>query len=336
VSRIQIFDHFGTKIDEVQADADRTWKISDYGRCQFILSTYDDKCTEENLEYGNYVYIDHDTLPAWGGIIYTPREWGKHTVTVTAYSGEFIFKLRRAEAITTETASPGNLFSIILDKANAEGDTRIKEGDIYTDGATLRWKLNVLKFYDEIKRLSDETKNEWRLRAKLSNGQIRFLADWSKKLGIVRNYELKETHNIETNDRIIIEQGDIANDVLGIGNGATQISKTNIVRIDDTSLGKYGLMQFARTFQQGEYGSVEVGTESTLEDMKEPSKVFSLSVLDVGDTWDNVDLGDTLKLYMSNIGFRKGTLGINTDVRITGMTYLENEGKLELVCEEVK
>jgi hypothetical protein len=334
MSRIQLFNHFGTKVAELKANADRTWKLSDYGRCIFEIPIIHPKCKEEYLQFGNFVYIEHSKLPPWGGVIDTPREWNRNTVAITAYSSEYIFKFRRSVSIQTLRLDPSAIFSQIVDSANSEGDTRIQKNSIVSGGEVVKWELNILKYYDEVKRLASETENEFHLIPQVTGGQIWFLADWSDHIGVVRNYQLKEGLNIEATNNVIVEDGTIVNDMLGIGYGLTQESKKNHVITDEDSHGKYGLRQDSKTFQQDEYSSIEAGTQAALNESKNPSKTFGLSALDKGETWRNIDIGDTLALRMAYSGFMDNGIGMETDVRITGMTYVESDNKLELVCEE--
>lgn len=337
MSRIQIFDHFGYRIAEFNANASRTWKVSDYGRCAFEIPIINPKCTQANLQFGNFVYIEHPRLPPWGGVIDVPRKWNKHTVLVYAYSGEYIFKFRRVEAINTVTLSPGEIFNQIIDLANREGDTRITKGSIFTDDEAVRWELNLLKIYDEIVRLAEDTDNEWKVKPELeSGGQIQFKAYWNKELGVNTNYLLKEGLNIEAEDDIISEDGEIANDIYGIGPGAAQTSRNNVNLLDIDSIGTYGLRQSSVSFQEGEYSSVEIGTKAMLKKKKNPSKTFSLTATDYIETWNNMDIGNTFLLQMSNVGFQNNSFGVNTQVRVTGMTYDEENEKLNLNCEEVE
>jgi len=335
VSLVQTFGLDGIKTAEIETDCSRTWKINDYGRCQFTLSIRDPKCTLEHLQFGNYILVEHEKLPAWGGVIDTPREWGRNVVQITGYSAEKIFEWRRVAAVTKITATPGKIFKEIIRKANIQGNTRISAGEnIITKGKAVAWEFNLLNVYDEIIRLAEDTDDEWRIVPKAKNGAITFDAQWAPRLGEVRNYLLKETHNIEADNNVLVEQGQIANDVYGIGNGASDESKETARLTDDDSIAKYGLRQYAKTFQQDEYSSIKKGVRATINQMKEPKRTFSLSALDVGDTWLNIDVGDTLQLQMSNVGFLDDSFGLVTDVRIKGMTFLEDEGKLELVAEE--
>lgn len=327
----------GVKLAEISADCSRTWKLSDYGRCQFTIPTRDAKCTLENLQFGNFIYVDHEKLPAWGGVIDTPREWGQNIVTVTGYSGEYIYKWRRIEAIEKLIRTPGKIFSLIINRANRQGNTRIKKGDVDESGETITQELNLLNCYDEIIRLSEEAGCEWMVMPEQQRGSIEFSANFRKQFDIdqtMRNFMLKEGHNIEANDTIMVEQGDIANDVQAIGQGASGESKPTHIATDDESIGKYGLRQHSESFQQDEYSTIWKAARSTLNKMKEPQKTFSLSALDVGDTWQFMILGNVLRLQMSNVGFTSEGLGLETKVRIIGMTYLEDSGKLDLVAEE--
>jgi hypothetical protein len=335
MSRVQLFDHFGIKVAELDINASRTWKIGEYGRGVFELPVNHLKCTEENLQFGNLIYIDHPKLPPWGGVIDVPREWNRNTVTINAYSAEYILKFRRDDSINELTNTPGNIFNYIINVANRNGDTRIKKDYTLSEEESIAWELNLLDMYDEVTRLAEDTENEWILVPRVVDGELEFLAQWAKELGVETNFLLKEGFNIESGNAIISESGEIANDILGTGTGTTKANKPKVTTKDQTSIKNYGLRQTSLTINEKEYQAVAIATKAELSNKKNPQKTFSLVALDIGDTWKNINLGNKMYLQMRNVGFQHGALGLDTEIRITGMTYQEDENKLELNCEEI-
>ncbi len=335
MSSIQLFNRFGTKIAELNANASRTWKIGGYGRCLFEIPTNHAKCTEENLQFGNLIYIEHPKLPVWGGVIDVPREWNRNTITISAYSAEYLFKFRSEENTNKLSLSPGNIFQYILDASNRSADLRVRTGSIYVKDEAINWELNLLDYYDEIVRLAEDTDNEWSLTPKISNRELEFDAQWAEQLGTDTTYALIEGLNLETGSSIISENGEISNDILGIGSGANNKAKEKVHLSDETSIGRYGLRQTSISFGEDEYASVDIGTRTELKKRKNPSKMFSLVALDHGNTWKYISLGNTFPLHMANVGFQHNGLGMDTTIRILGMTYQEEENKLELNCEEI-
>lgn len=335
MSRVQLFDHFGIKVAELDINASRTWKIGSYARCMFEIPVNHLKCTEENLQFGNLIYIDHPKLPPWGGVIDVPREWGGNTVTINAYSAEYILKFRRDESINKLSLPPGGIFNYIINVANRNGDTRIKKDYTLSEEESIAWELNLLDMYDEVTRLAEDTENEWILVPRVVDGELEFLAQWAKELGVETNFLLKEGFNIEDGNAIISESGEIANDILGIGSGTTETNKPRINVKDSISIKNYGLRQTSITINEKEYQAVEIATKAELSKKKNPQKTFSLVALDIGDTWENINLGNRHYLQMRTTGFQNNALGLDTEVRVIGMTYHEDENKLELNCEEI-
>ena len=74
-SRMSIYDKSGIYLTEIDADIDRTWKINDYGKATFTISKEDVKAVYEYIRFGNLIYIEHNKLPAWAGVIDPPRDW---------------------------------------------------------------------------------------------------------------------------------------------------------------------------------------------------------------------------------------------------------------------
>ena len=72
-TRITLFNNSGEKLAEIDANVSRSWKLNEDGAGTFTMSTQDTKAIIDYLEFGNFVYMEHDKLPIWGGMIDTPR-----------------------------------------------------------------------------------------------------------------------------------------------------------------------------------------------------------------------------------------------------------------------
>jgi hypothetical protein len=337
MSRILIFDRSGTAITELKADCPRSWALNEYGRAQFTLSTSDPKCILENIQFGNFIYVEHPKLTAWAGVIDTPREWGAFKVTVNAYSPEKILEWRIGQTGSQKVNEvTGTTITRILDIANQSGDTLISQGDIYLGGQSKQEQINLTSLRDELRRLLDDSGYEFTIDPVYTGGKLRFKANVLPKAGRVLDKSLTEGFNIEANDSPLTEQGVIANDVMGYTDSATWNSKTTYTANDADSQSKYGIRQSTISFLgQNQTAGLETGTKAELASKKNPRKTFNLAALDVGDTYSWMQLGNTVYLRMHSVGFYGSSKGVSTKVRIIGYGFDESEGKVSLVCDEV-
>ena len=146
--RISIWGKGGMKLCEVDATFHCLWAMAPIiGTAYFTLSTNDPKCTQENLQFGNYVLFEHQELGNWAGFItpHNQRRWsGDRQVTIPIMAIEGLFSRRRAGAGSPMEGSAGAVFKTLINTANAEGDIRIRfNGSIYNGGdnpgAYSRW-----------------------------------------------------------------------------------------------------------------------------------------------------------------------------------------------------
>jgi hypothetical protein len=84
--QITIFDQLGSALADIQASVTRSWEINKTGKAEFELAIIDPKCKEEFLRFGNLIHVESDELPAWTGVIDTPR-WNSylHSVHMRPY-----------------------------------------------------------------------------------------------------------------------------------------------------------------------------------------------------------------------------------------------------------
>lgn len=336
-SRITIYDKTGLCIAEVNALAKRSWILSKFGVANFQISTQDPKCRREILEFGNYVLIEHEKVPAWVGVIVTPRKWKFGSVTVTANSAEWIFRTRRGEDGKTWYSYCGNNFKELIAFANIASDTRITAGEIYVHGYPYKMDLTYgSDLYTAITQMSDYYyKHEWDVTpAWDAQHRLVFKANWYLKRSYPRQTALEEGNNIEMVDDAMTEQGDIINDYRFTGSGVNHTDKSTFTATDPDSIARYGLIQKAETGPAEELvGNVEANARAKLDKIKNPKMTFNFKVLDIGTVWNEMQIGAQFPVKMHSCGFFGSQFGAETVVRITGMVF-DDAGRLEITCEE--
>jgi hypothetical protein len=105
--------------------------------------------------------------------------------------------------------------------------------------------------------------------------------------------------------------------------------------VDEDSIAQYGLRQDDKEWEGVKQITTVTNNNATIiAQQKDAQKVFDLIALNVGETFEYMRLGNTLRVKLQNIGFDGGTDAL---VRIIGMSYNPVEGqKIRLVLKEIK
>lgn len=335
-TRIRIFAKDGAALAELNASCTRSWILNDVGRGTISLAVADDKCCREYLEFGNLVYVEHDKLPAWGGVIDTPRTWSGNTVEISIYSAETILNWRRGWEKEKLTGTPGELYRQIIIKANQEGDTRITLGEIYTGGVSKGMTFTLSNLFDAVKKVSDESGMDWGLDPALDpQGRLYFIANWYERRGMARILRLVEGLNVAKGSNPLTEQGTIANDITGFGNHVAAYGGTIIENVrDEASQSRYGLRQLAKSVDGDNPAAVRDAANSELAANKNPRRTMRLEAADVGECFYNLRLGDVLPVNMQQVGFGSAGLGMEGFFRVVGMDFSEASAVCKLVLDE--
>lgn len=333
-TRLTIYNRQGMYLAEFDAVCKRTWLLNKVGTAEFTISTQDSKCRGDFLQFGNLVLIEHDVLPAWGGVITTPRDWGKFAVKIHCKSADHLFYTRVGKAGMTFNSNSGANFNSLITFANTEEDLRIRAGDIDTGGAVIPVKLDPgNKLSVSLAELTKDSGYEYYLEPKLdANRQLYFSAHWYPRFGVEKLTRLEEGLNIEFVDELLTEQGDILNEYRVSEAGG----KGEFTARDEESVGLYGLRQHSEsmTINADKDGSLEAVAVNKLKAAKNPTQTFNFVVLNEGEIWSEMGLGNTFPVKMLTCGFTGNAIGMDTSIRVTGMTF-DDEGRLEVVCEEV-
>lgn len=337
-SRVLIYNRdLTTAAAEVQASVERSWVLNEYGKAQFTLATSEAACNREVLRFGNYVAIEHDRLPTWCGVLYPPRTWGKGQVQATAYSMEFVLKYRRGPTQRVLSGTAGSIFEQMLALANQTADTFIRAGEVYGGGKTRQETVNLTKLYDEIRRVAKRAGNDWNVTAEIDElGRLAFSGNWYEQAGTELDWALHEGVNLEFGDQPLNEQGEIINDFVGFGPGASWESKGSYRAFDSESMAEFGVWQSAGALEAATPANIQQGAESKVRQNAYPRNTYQCTALDVGDTFYNLRVGNVVGLRYFTVGFQPASgVGVEARVRVLGMAYSDARNTVELVVDEV-
>ncbi len=335
MSRILVFDRNGNALAELDATCERSWLLSDVGKATFELSTQDKKCRREFLQFGNLVYIEHEKLPPWGGVIDTPRKWESGKVTVTAYSGEKLLSYRIGPQNRTVRGDTAIVLKTILDLAQKEEPLPLIVGDIQDDGGHQEETLNLPNLLETFQKIAEKAGGEFYAVPEISDGKLRFVLSYIVgAIGMDTGFGLIEGHNLELSGRPLTEQGTICNDMAGYGNGASWASKEVKRVIDENSIAQYGRRQDGKSFDgDNEAGTLEENTKKAVAVSSQPKQTLDLNALDVGDTWNWLRLGNSFEAQLHSVGFYGDGFGYRGTICIHGMEFNEDKQTVRIICE---
>ncbi len=343
IDRVRIFNRERFQVAEFRASVQRSWTLNGEGRAQFTYpNRKSDVVNESVLNYGNYLLVENSSLPAWVGVIDTPRSWTADNVTVSAYTPERILQYRIGELNKTVTAPAGAIFEYIINRVNLAESTAFEVGAIYRGGISRQETFNPKPLSDSLRRIQERSKEDYLFFPRIeSDGRLTIVAEWYQKAGMDFDIALSQGKgggNIEaTNYGLMVEDGEIRNELLGYGAGASWASKPNAKTTDISSIYKYGLRQKAI-----EYNSVRTvaglvdNINTEIVKSAHSIKRFGINALNVGDTFRYINIGNSLDLQFENFGFFDGVVGYKGRVRIIGMSYdPTNKNKINVVLEEI-
>lgn len=340
--RVRIFDRNGFPLAEFRASVERSLVISGEGRAEFNYpSRKTDVVNKDVLRFGNWLLVESDTFPPWVGVIDTPREWSPRVVAVHAYTPEKVFGWRRGPFEEKVTGSAGAIFEKLIAKVNQEEATIIRAGDIWSGGVQREETLNPTPLSEDLERLVERSGEEYQWRPETdASGRLIVYADWVQKLGADTTallHEGKAGGNIESLSNVVVEDGEIVNDLLAYGDGITWKSRPYVIVSDVDSILDYGLRQKAEEFSGvTNTNTLKNNGQTQVNISKDPERTYHINALNVGDTYKYIRLGNRLVLRLENMGFTGDGLGWEATIRITGMVLDSSQkNRVELILEEV-
>ena len=335
LSRTRIFGWDGTFRAELShVPSQRQWMLDDVGKGTFTISTSNDAGTGDNpnvnqrvLSPGNIVLIQHPTLPAWVGVIDLPIEWDEGEVKVTIWQAEKLLQQRSTQVDVNLKNSAGNMFLKILAEANKSvalyGGTEIVTGNVYTGSTTYEETLGDQAF-KHIQDVAQKSNEDFDVTYQLSPSEnlITLYGNWYKNKGTTMNQSLKQGLNIKYGNPILQWNPDIQNVITGLGDTTGKGTRNKAIEFNNASCVAYG----ARSYNNVVTGvtgvsAIDNSTIKLLEKNGTGVYVFNPTVINVGNIFSSLAIGNVLPVNLTHAGFYGNGLGFSQNMKITSMTY---------------
>jgi len=329
-SRIRLFDRRGTLLYEPSAPAFREWVLNDIGNASFTIKA---DGLESFVQAGNYVTIEHDKLPdIYSGIIAAARPWAAKTITVNAKSSMSLFSLRRGEYQQPVSGSWGVVLSQLIGLLNGPEQTLLRIGT-YDDGISYDSVVDLSNMYTYLQRALAQSQTRLDFRPVVTNGKLIIYIDMQPTLYTESDLILREGLNIERNSPLLIEQGEIYNDINVLGVDLNQV-KFLANATDPISIELYGLRQ--TLFSEGQsQADVDRLAVVRLAQYAYPRKTISMTAIDENNTFLNVRVGNSGFAELQTVGYLNGGIGLRGTASIRVVQFDDKTEEAALVCEEL-
>jgi hypothetical protein len=330
-----VYGRDGTPIADIRTAVIRSSLLNDVGEAIFSISTFSNKCRRELLEYGNFLLVQHDQMPDWVGMIDTPRTWRSGLVEVHAYEAMSLLNYRLSPVNTMITGLPSELVNQLVDLANSNEDTLIRMGRMTESGVSASEMLTDTVL-SHIKGISKNYGHDWICTPAVdSSGRLTISMDWLERAGIVTDLELSQGRNILYGDTPLEESGEILNYIHAMSNQQSE-SPTSIIEEDSASRSQFGLRAARKEYiTNQDDGALPGFAQALIRRQRTPDIATPLTVVNVGNTFKNIRLGNVVKYKYTNVGFDGDGLGNSDYVRIMGYRFDEARGTVELFTGKV-
>lgn len=326
MSRILIFNLDGSQAGEIHANCNRGWAINEGGKATVALKLSD--AVQPYLQLGRMAMVTHPRLPTWAGVIDTPWK-AMQPGAMTIYNAEYLLSLRTPGVRMQLAGAAGKVAQVLLEKANTYESLRIVAGDIDLNTPSLAEEtLEMRPVWELLTTYLKKHGMEITLRPDFDEAnRIVIYMDVKPRLGVDTNYLLQDGDRPNMQITTASLEGAIWNSIIGNtngSNGGADIS-TN-AQIDDDSVQTYRMRSTVVQFpNQSGKAALLAKTQQELANDKAPFIKFTVNVLDQGDTFSYLRVGNGLQVHASKLVLPGGIQGWRGTARITAMAY--DEGK---------
>ena len=328
-SRIRIFNRSGILIKEPSAPAFREWVVNDIGSSSFILKS---SIEEKYIEFGNYLTIEHDKLEPWVGLITTARPWNPKVITVAGKSAMWLFGQRVGGYEQSVSGTWGNILSQMIGTVNGAEPTLLRIG-AYNDGVSFSSTVDMSNMYTYLVQALNQSQTRIVFRPVVTRGKLVIYVDMMPTLYSASELKLEEGLNIKNNTSILIEQGDIYNDVTVLGLGFQQEKYTGHA-IDMQSIEKYGRRQII--FSEGvSQNDVDQLAAVRLAQYAYPRRTLALTVMDKGKTFERLRHGNSGSVELKSVGYNNAGRGFRGTAYVRVVQFDDKTGEAVLACQEI-
>lgn len=331
-TEVLIYSPLGVPLCDINVVPVASRIINDVGDASFDLSLEDAAALEVNLQFGNVLVINHDTLPSWVGFIDSAqgREWGAGTITVRALSAESIFH-RRIVYPTILSGTNGAILKRMLENMMrySDGGIKLYPGDIYMGGRR-NFYPRLGRCLEVIERLAHQGKCDWSVTHEVIKGRLRLYANLYQGERGRRTKHVLDARSTELSEPIYAEEGEIWNHVVFWRTGTKRVSRA---WRDETSIGIYGLNQYLGEANTDEEVALEWMARAWLYDHAYPRGMIMPTIINYENIFKSIELGNKYRWEHHGVKFPGGLVNRGSYVRLTGYEVDYGAEKISAVVE---
>ncbi len=331
VSRILVFDLNHYTAGELHGVCSRGWAISDGGSTSLQLSAR--AAANQWLKIGRMVYIDHEKLPAWAGVIDTP--WGAlPPVQVTAYDIPYLLSLRSPDSTFYLQGTISEIVQQLVNIANGQEDMFIREGNVVIDSTVRELEIEPKPLWEQLQGFLESVGMEIHFYPEIENHQLVLYYDIQPQLGEDTGVILQDGKRGNCTIKAANVDNEIWNQVIGFTDQSTQESRLVVGPLsDEDSIQKYGLRNNVQVFKDKNESELEEATFSYLEKYRSPILNLTIEVADQGEIFRFLRPGNVFRVRATQMVLPGGQLGWEGDLRIKAMAYDEKRNVVNFSAE---
>ena len=316
-----------------------SWLFNRAGQVAWSLARTDEKLREEYLRFGNRVLIQLDNgLPAWGGVIGGPYEWGEASVGFTAWSGHALLGRRltaRTRRFDGETV--GAIAQALLAEADGVWPVGVRLGNLWMGGAAHYPEYHYKPLEDVLHDSLVETLSAeaFDVSAREERGYIVFELNLYEQRGTAKsNIALVENQNV-TDVRFRVEDV-VANAWYMAGEGSDwgDTGRVYAEAVDEESVRLFGRREGFEMRSGVIYQStLDATIRQRLEETAYPTRVLALATTDDRPArFRDYDVGDVVLCVLPSFDWN----GVRGMYRVMGREFFPEHGVCDLVLEEAR
>ena len=354
-SKITIFNHFMDKLIDFSniPTTPRSWILNGYGKAEFsigfdpTLPQSSQLLQERYFQFGNLIHIEHipsknvsgnnnGKLPDWTGIILPNRDWDIGVCHITAYAAEAILAFRAMPYLSVQ-GTPKNVIRQMINIVHERANNIVFQPGVLDD-IPLTFPDNLrTNAYDHIQKLVKNSNLDWDVTGSINpNGRLELFINLYRRKGIDTSLEFTNI-NSELGSPLLSEQGTPTNQVFGYSQAQTKQSRYSSEAIHQSSFDDYGPLQLNQVYVgvQDQAGT-DNATKVRAEQRGRPMKRVSRNAIDINNTYDYLNVGNTVSVRDTNSGFNpNGGYGFDARVKILSMSYNDLSDRVPLTIEVI-
>lgn len=318
--RLSVYDRTGAMLDRLKATFQFTEALNEFGQAEFTLAVSDAKCTERNLNPGNYVLYEHVRLGQWAGVIAPNNGQGWNsddTITTRCFSAEYQFHRRRAPLNDVDAGgllgfihgTEGEIIERLIGYANLKEDALLRNGNIWKGGGTRMVQLRYAMLNEPIAHILNRSGLQFWVTPYFEKKFLRFAVHLQPTRGSDSGFVLRERINMEMpGGEHHRRDGTLVNDVV---TGSKEGGPDSIGEAADmASRIKYGLWE-GNEYVEGDSQAVAQARADAIiaesSDLLEKDQVAAIESVECADTFAHIGLGDVVRVQKNSVRFYGST-----------------------------